>query len=169
MDPRYCWIDALAFQDTINEGNARWDHHDKKEARNLYEKALAYYEGPFLSGENTSPWIISARERLKNRFLGTIKRLGQWQEQVNQYEQALTCYEKGLSIDDLEESLYQRIMTCQLHLGRCSDAVRTYQRCRERLSAALEVTPSSETETLRRQVNSLRADPSFLPDAVYQR
>ena len=125
----------------------------KKEARHLYEKAIAYYKGPFLSGEDTTPWIISARERLKNRLLGAVKRLGLWQEQTKQFEQAMACYEKGLSIDDLEESLYRRIMTCQLHLGRRSDAARTYQRCRERLSAALNVSPSSETETLRRQIN----------------
>ena len=152
LDDRFCWIDAIAFQDIIDEGNDRWNHHEKEEGVRLYEKALSYYKGPFLSGENATPWIISARERLKNRFLFTVMRLGHWQEQLTHVEQAVACYEKGLSIDNLEESLYQRIMTCQLRLGRHADVARTYERCRKRLSAALKVTPSSKTEALYKQV-----------------
>ena len=47
-----------------------------EEAINFYKKAVSYYKGSFLSGENTTPWVISARERLKNQFLFTIRRLG---------------------------------------------------------------------------------------------
>jgi DNA-binding SARP family transcriptional activator len=153
LDSRYCWVDALAFQDLIEDGNAAWDHRQRKEAVHLYETAVSWYKGPFLSGEAAVSWIISARERCKNWFLTAIMRLGRFQEQEKRFEKARILYEKALSIDDLEEPLYQRLITCQLRLGRRAEASRTYQRCRERLSAVLDVEPSPQTETLRRQIN----------------
>ena len=69
-------------------------------------------------------------------------------EQRGETEKAMAWYEAGLGIDDLVESLYQRIMACQFQLGRHADLVRTYQRCRARLAAALNVAPSPETEAI---------------------
>ncbi len=148
LDPKLCWVDSLAFSQMLDAGNGLWNNGDKKQAVYLYEKALSYYKGHFLAGEPAAPWIISARERTKNKYLAGITKLGMLLEQTDEAEKAMACYEAGLAMDALEESLYQRLMTCQLHLGRHADAARTYQRCRDTISLALGVDPSPETEEI---------------------
>jgi LuxR family maltose regulon positive regulatory protein len=148
LDANLCWIDALAFQDMLSQDGIRLHFHETEEIIRFYEKALDMYQGLFLSGEDATPWIISARERLKNKYLSCITQLGRLTEQAGSIEKAMAYYEKGLGIDDLLESLYQRLMACQLRLGRHADVARTYQRCRNRLAAALDVDPSAETEAI---------------------
>jgi len=94
------------------------------------------------------PWVIAARERLKNRFLGITLKMGQWLEKGRHFDAAMACYRKGLSADDLEETLYQHLMTIQIKLARHADAVRTYQHFKERLADVLGVAPSPATEDL---------------------
>jgi DNA-binding SARP family transcriptional activator len=148
INMNYCWVDSLAFQHLLNKGDVHRRRHQRKESVMCYEKASVCYKGLFLPGEIASPWIIATRERLKNNYLSLIKNLGGLLERAGETEKAMAYYKAGLGIDDLVESLYQRLMTCQLRLGRHADVVRTYQRCHNRLSAALNVNPSAETKAI---------------------
>jgi DNA-binding SARP family transcriptional activator len=149
-----CWIDCLAFQQAIDAVNVCRNQGKKDEAGQLYDRAMSLYQAPFLSSEQPTAWIISARERLKKRFLAVALKMGQWLEGEHRYDAALACYQKGLAADDLEEALYQRLMSVQIDLSRYADAVRTYQRCKERLADVLGVAPSPATETLLRKARN---------------
>ena len=143
-----CWVDTLAFQHLLKKGDAHRHDEQINEAITYYEMAYSLCNGMFLFGESTAPWIISARERLKNKYLSLVLTLGKLMEQAGMMEKAMIYYEAGLRIDDLVESLYQRLMACQLELGRHADMARTYQRCRNRLAEALNVDPSSQTSAI---------------------
>ena len=151
LNPEHCWVDCLAFQHALAEGDANWDWEKKEAAMGCYQQAFSFYKGLFLASERPLSWIIAARERFKNRFLAATLKMGQWLEQEQRFDAAMACYRKGLSADDLEEVLYQRLMNLQLRLERPSEAVRTYQRCRDRLADGLHVAPSRETEGLYRK------------------
>jgi DNA-binding SARP family transcriptional activator len=154
LDSKICWVDSLVFSQMFDAGYAQWNTGDKKQAFLSYEKAVSYYKGHFLAGEPGTSWVISARERLKNKYLAGITKLGMLLEQAGEAEKAMEYYEAGLDVDPLVESLYQHLIRCQLHLGRHADAARTYQRCRSNFSAALNVEPSAETEEIYKQIRN---------------
>jgi LuxR family maltose regulon positive regulatory protein len=156
INQKYCWTDTWAFSNTIHEADDLWKRGKEEEAVDLYEKGLSFYRGHFLADDGGKPWIILTRERLKNVFLATIVKLGKWHEQKEEYEEAITCYDKGLSIDYLEEVLYQRLMVCHHCLGHYADAARIYQRCRETFATALGVDPSLATEELYKRIKPRR-------------
>ncbi len=88
------------------------------------------------------------------RFLRGLGRIGQHYEEIEEWEHAIECYQKGLETDSLAEVLYQRLMVCYQHLGRRAEALSVYQRCRQELEASLKVAPSDQTEAIHRAIRS---------------
>ncbi len=159
LHDRYCWVDARAFEHFISEADALWEKEspndkDVAEAVQVTRKAIEIYRGPFLAGETEEFWVISARESLRSKFLRSVERLGRYREKVGQWNEAVECYQRGLEIDDLLEGLYRRLMVCYAQIGRKSEAVSVYERCKKVLSMALGIDPSPETEAMRESLFS---------------
>lgn len=152
IDQKYCWIDTRAFSNTLNEADDLWERGKEKEASDLYEKAITIYAGHFLAEESGKHWIVPIRERLKNLFLTAVTKLGMFCEQEKEFEKATGYYMKGLTVDNLEETFYQRLMVCFHNLGRHADAVKVYRRCRDILEAVLGVAPSEKTEEIYKKI-----------------
>jgi len=57
-------------------------------------------------------------------------------------------------VDNLAEEFYQGLMTCYQRLGRRSEALSIYSRCKKVLSTALGVIPSPKTESIHREILS---------------
>jgi DNA-binding SARP family transcriptional activator len=64
----------------------------------------------------------------------------------------MVWYQKGLSVDPLEEHFYQRLMACYYRQGRYAEAARVYGRCREVLKNHFDVPPAKATEDLYRRI-----------------
>src|SRR4030067_485678 len=64
------------------------------------------------------------------------------------WEEAVSCYRKGLEADELAEELYRRLMVCHIRQGREAEALSVYRGCRKTLSSVLGVNPSAETRKL---------------------
>jgi ATP/maltotriose-dependent transcriptional regulator MalT/DNA-binding SARP family transcriptional activator len=152
LNQNYCQVDTWAFERILKEAKTLWEKGEVKKAIFLYEKAINSYRGHFLAKESQEPWIIPLRERLKNRFLRAIIKLGKCREQEKAFEKTIECYEKGLAVDNLEEVFYQRIMLCCQNLGRKAEAIRVYNRCREALQTILKIEPSHETEVIYQKI-----------------
>jgi DNA-binding SARP family transcriptional activator len=135
LDPRTCWVDAWAFERIVGEVDEQWAKGIKKDKKkntvSLAEKAIRLYGGTFLSGDEEDHWTVSMRERLRDKFLRSVERLGKHCQQTGQLEQALECFRSGLDVDNLAEPFYQRLMTCYGRLGRKAEAVAVYNRCQE--------------------------------------
>ncbi|HBX43885.1 MAG TPA: hypothetical protein DEH27_08945 [Deltaproteobacteria bacterium] len=152
LDPRHCWVDAFAFESLI----ARIDAAslggegcpEKARAMSVASKAIALYRGPFLPGEVSRPWLVGMRERLRSKFLRAVEFLGGCLEREGQWAEAISCYRKGLEVDELAEVFYQRLMVCHLRAGQAAEAVAVYGRCRNALSSELGISPSLETEAI---------------------
>jgi DNA-binding SARP family transcriptional activator len=153
LNPGFCWVDVWAFERLLTQADDL-NHKDKTgKAIELMQKAINMYHGHFLEEER--PWAITLRERLRNRFMISIKKLGSYQENLGLWEQAISSYQKGLKVDDLAEELYQRLMICYRHLNLKSEACNIYQRCRKTLTAALGIEPSLETRAIYESLLSL--------------
>jgi DNA-binding SARP family transcriptional activator len=85
-----------------------------------------------------------------------IKKLGANHENLRQWEQAISSYQKGLEVDDLTEEFYQRLMICYRHLDLKLEALNVYKRCCKTLTAALGIDPSSETRTIYESIVSMK-------------
>lgn len=149
LDTRRVWTDVWTFDRLLAEADEAAAGDRTSDAIGLTERALALYRGPFLGARDVGAWALSQRERLRARFLRATGRLGRWVS-PDDPERGLACYERGLEIDDLAEDLYQGLMSCHLRLGRPSDGLAAYERCRRTLAAGLGVAPSAATEALRR-------------------
>ena len=69
-------------------------------------------------------------------------------EESGEYEKAADCYRKALEIDELVEEFYQRLIICYQSLGRKTEALSVYERCRKMLAAFMGIAPSAETTAI---------------------
>jgi DNA-binding SARP family transcriptional activator len=147
LDPSICWVDAHAFEEILT----RAEKADHDEGEWLTERALSLYRGHFLN-ESDEPWLISCRERLRNRFLRAVWRRGERLEKLGRFDLALELYRRGLDVDPLAEELYRRLMRCHHTAGQKSEAISVYERCKKVLRSVMGIDPSPETEALHRAI-----------------
>jgi DNA-binding SARP family transcriptional activator len=157
LNPKGCWVDAWTFEilsDTSGIPAGAADSEDgRSDGVSRLEKALDLYRGPFLAEEGGGLyWALPYREKLKGRFIRVITRLGRSLENKGLWDQAVSCYQKGLEADNLAEEFYRRLMTCYVKLGDTVQAARVYRSLKDILSSALGVAPSPGTETLYRRL-----------------
>jgi DNA-binding SARP family transcriptional activator len=152
LNDRFCWVDTWAFEAIVEQADALLKKRKLETAFQLIEKAIAIYKGPFLAKEIDQPWIISMGERLRNKFLRNVEKLGQYYQESGQWEKALDFYLKGLEIDDLAEEFYSGLMTCYHCLGRKTDALSVYHRYQKTLSSLPGFEPSAKIEGIYRNL-----------------
>jgi LuxR family maltose regulon positive regulatory protein len=153
LDPRYCWVDAFAFERLMGKAASLGETGRKEGAAKLEEKALPLYRGPFLAEDAGRSWAVSMRERLRSRYMSSVGRLGDHWMQAGKWEKARECYQRGIDVDNLAEEFYQSLMRCYLADGRKAEALAVYDRLGKTFSS-LGVEPSPKTRNL---LNALRS------------
>ena len=146
LDPRLCWVDALAFEALAGETPPAAG------GTSGIDTALALYRGSLLPADEDEPWTAAARERLKAKFVRMVSLHARQLEELEEWEGAAALYSRGLDADELAESFYQGLMRCYQGLGRPAEAMATYRRLHHTLAAALGMSPSTDTEVLRRAI-----------------
>jgi DNA-binding SARP family transcriptional activator len=147
LDPDTVWVDRWVFERLLDKLDTTLQQR-KPEATALGDRAFALYGGAFLTDDD-APWILSSRERLRDKLLRLLHRLGETMFMQHHYREALTYYEKGIEIDPLAERFYQDLMHCHQLLKQPADGLRVYRRCHDILKRELGVSPSPRTEALR--------------------
>jgi DNA-binding SARP family transcriptional activator len=148
LNPRYCWVDTWAFERLFDQVDelAKGGHKDKYSQ--IMEKVIGMYHGSFLAGNVKESWTISPRERLRNKFIRCLSKLGVYWEDNGQFEKAIDCYSRGIEVYDLSEELYQRLMLCYHKLGHNTEAIAVYERLTKTLSVTTGSNPSPKTENI---------------------
>jgi len=154
LDNQHCWVDVWEFEQAAGHAETllKSPLPNPDELASISSRVLTLYHGHFLGREIPEPWSISVRERLRSKFMRHLLDVARHWEKIGQHEAAIQCYQKGLETDDLAEIFYQRLMVCYQQLGRKSEALAVYRRCRTTLSLILSITPSPATETIRRRL-----------------
>ncbi len=152
LDSQICWTDVRGFERLLTQSEEGLRAKQVERAIQRIEKSVALYKGHFLAGEAKEPWTLSQRERLRDRFITAINRLGRCLEEREELDQAITCYKRGIEADELAERLYQRLMLCHKQTGNRSEAIRVYRRCRAVLSTSLGIEPSAKTEAIYKSI-----------------
>jgi DNA-binding SARP family transcriptional activator len=151
LNSQHCWIDVWAFEHLCNKAELlkKRGHLDNGHSAGLAQKLLEYYKGDFLKGQENLPWALPLREKMRSKFTRALTQIARKLMAQNQYEQAIGLYLRGLEIDELAEVFYQDLMTCYHTMGRITEGLTIYQRCRETFLAVLGSQPSLSTENIR--------------------
>jgi LuxR family maltose regulon positive regulatory protein len=164
LAPQHCWVDAWAFQRLAEKAESLWkerDNHKMRTDKNaitqliqVSEKSISMYEGEFLPDDSKHSWTISMRERLKSKFIRLVDRVGSYYEQAEQWEDVIELCQKALEVDDLQEDFYRRLMLAYQKIGKHTEALAMYERCRNILSSVLGIEPSPDTEAVRKNIRA---------------
>ena len=149
LNSKYCWIDAWAFEQVLEEAENRWKEAAFEAAVSLSEDAIRLYRGPFLEKDAEESWAISMSERLRSRFLRAVGKVGDHWRSAGEWEKARDCFQRGLDVDDLAEGFCQGLMTCYQNLGQKAEALSLYQRFEKRMKTVLGVEPTARTKGFR--------------------
>ncbi len=146
------WVDIWeyerntgALRASIARSGASAGHAD---IQLLAERIMHLYQGHFLGLEDAACWSVSLQERLRNRYIHCMLELGGFWEQHDLPGNAVLCYQKGIEVDDLIETFYQRLMVCLDRTGRQPEAIAAFRQCRHILSVVLGLAPMQETRQI---------------------
>lgn len=146
LDRQQCWVDVWGFDHHLRQSEETAKGGKADRAISPLRKAIGMYRGHFLAGDGKEPWTLSQRERLRDRFIIAISRLGQHLEERGEIDEVISCYSRGIETDELAERLYQRLMLCHNRTGNRIEAIKTYKRLKTLLAIHLGIEPSRETE-----------------------
>src|SRR5918999_3427784 len=134
LNPAHVWTDVWAFERVVADCLETLRRAKGLEIESVGETLLSLYSGDLLKGEPDPPWLIAARDRLRSKFLRTLKALGGFWEANEVWDKAQSLYERVLEIDNVAEEVYRRLMGCYARAGCPAEALRVYRRCRQMLS-----------------------------------
>ena len=142
------WVDMWAFEEELQR-----PHDPEANVIERIGRLRLLYQGHFLQHEPEKPWILKARQELRDRLLRAIRAAARECEHARRWEDAANLYRSGIELDSLNEGLYRGLMLCHRELGDHSEALQAYGRCRELLTRFLGVSPNKKTQAL---YNSVR-------------
>ncbi len=152
LNNRHCWVDVWEFERTLGRADAarKPGAHgsDGEEVARFAERAIALYGGTFLSGETFCSGVVTHRERLRSKFLRTIVKAGRHWEKAEEWGKAIVCYQRGSEVDPVSEDMCRGLISCNVRMGRDTEAHAVYQRCCKTLSTVLGVSPSPDLQAI---------------------
>lgn len=147
LNPRLCIkTDVQEFEELINEAAVK-ELTDRVTSMQLYNQAVALYRGDFCVGI-ASDWCEQKRLYYKEKFLITLKKLGQFHYDDNDNEKALNFYQRAQQLDPYDESIYLGLMHCYAALKDRDSVQRQYQTLIKTLQKLGISTPSPEATHL---------------------
>ena len=141
------WVDMWKFEEELR----RLDDPEVNRIEGI-TRLRSLYQGHFLQHEAEKPWILRARQELRDGLLGAIRDAAHSCEQARRWEDAANLYRSGIELDSLNEGLYRGLMLCHREIGDHSGALQAYRRCCELLTRFLGVPPNAKTQALYRSV-----------------
>lgn len=107
-------VDVECFDALCRAGNG-----EVNEAKRLehYRKALALYEGDFLSKLSAEPWVVPIAAYFHNLYAQVAQETLPLLEGIGEKEEAVRLCRKALEVEPYSEELYRHLMRNLLDLG----------------------------------------------------
>jgi two-component SAPR family response regulator len=149
------WVDMWEFEKEL-----RRPYDPEANDIEKIDRLRRLYQGHFLQHQTERPWVLKARQELRDRLLRAIRDAARECEHARRWEDAANLYQSGIELDSLNEGLYRGLMLCHQELGDHSEALQAYRRCRELLTRFLGVPPNAKTQAL---YHSVRKRAAYAP------
>ncbi|MFA9446066.1 BTAD domain-containing putative transcriptional regulator [Egicoccus sp. AB-alg6-2] len=146
-----CWIDVEEFERRLDTVRAPAAEPRRASDRASLEQAVELYRGDFLAG-HYDDWVLAEQQRLAQRHLDALSGLIGLARSTGDYAEALVFARRLTHHDPLREDAHREVMRLCTLLGRTSDALRQYERCREVLAEELGTEPAAATEQLYQRI-----------------
>ena len=137
------WVDMWEFEEELER-----PHDPKANDIEKIGRLRLLYQGHFLQHEAEKPWVLNARQELRDRLLGAIRDAARECERARRWQDAANLYRSAIEFDSLNEGLYRGLMLCHQELGDHSEALHAYRRCSELLTRFLGIPPNAKTQAL---------------------
>lgn len=109
------------------------------------------YRGDFLAGF-FDDWAVADQDHYRQRYLVALSRLVDVTKANGAYEEALAYARRLTHHDSLNEEAHQEVMRLCFLLGRTSEAVQQFERCRSVLAEEMGTEPSEPTIELYQRI-----------------
>lgn len=130
------WFDVAEFENLYTRAQTV---QNSSLCIKMLENAVDLYRGDFLE-KNYKDWTGPIRTRLRTKYIGALLQLGGLYEAEN-VAQAITCYEKLLRADPLNEDAYIHLIALHAARGDNIAAQRIWLLCRENFKQDLGTEP----------------------------
>jgi DNA-binding SARP family transcriptional activator len=147
------WLDTHEFEEMAE--SVRSESLAPADALHRIRLALDLYRGDFLSG-TYDDWVLNEQERLDQLHLSLLARGIEAAKAQGEYEEALTYARRVTHHEPLREEAHREAMRLCVLLGRTSEALGLYERCRSVLEEELGAEPAEETTLLYERIASHR-------------
>lgn len=136
------WFDVDVFDRNFEAGSGT-DRGVGLDA-GLLRSCVELYRGDFLAGY-FDDWVLVEQDHYRRRYLLALSRLVDATKANGAYEEALAFARRLTHHDPLSEEAHQEVMRLSFLLGRTSDAIEQFERCRSVLEEELGTEPSGPT------------------------
>ena len=155
LNKRHCWLDVWALEALCDNADRLKRHKGlgNGDVARLSMALVKRYRGAFLQDHEDLSWARPPRVKLRSRFTEALVLMARELIKQNKHDEAIALYLRGLEVDELAEALYQGLMTCYQTIGRITEGLLAYERCRETLWGALGTEPSPKTESIRKKIS----------------
>ncbi len=126
---------------------------DVDEQIKWYQKAIDLVRGPYLSDVDAD-WAAVERTRLTATYVTSLETLARLYLNVNQIEKCISTCQLGINLDRGNEALYKLSMRAYAVLGDRTAIARVYQACKSALESEFGLAPSSDMESVFRELIS---------------
>ncbi len=154
------WLDTQELETVLDESETEWEQRDgfSRLTASKLESALDLYQGHFLEGfhirdaSGFEGWMVLEQERIRNRVLDALHRLGGHYLRRGQYSSGIAHITRALQLDPLSEHAHRLMMNLLAHSGQRSAAIAQFEQCRQILEDELGVEPEEETLELHEKI-----------------
>jgi len=147
--PIKTWIDLEAAADAVHQAEGAVLANQPQAAYGPSLIATTITRRPFLTGEDAQ-WVMARRDRLRDILIRALDCRVEALIWNGELALAQDQARAAVQLEPFRESGYRRLMEVLVKKGDRAEAVRVYNDCRRLLAEELGVTPSDETESVRR-------------------
>jgi ATP/maltotriose-dependent transcriptional regulator MalT/DNA-binding SARP family transcriptional activator len=133
-----CWFDVTAFESLLDGRDG--------ERQSRLEQAIALYQGDLL-GDYDARWLLSIRDRLRQRFMDALLELGEIYVEQSKLATARAVLKQAVALDDFYEPAIQALMRLYTLDQQPRLALDTFHQFGQRLQQ-IGALPEPETQSL---------------------
>jgi DNA-binding SARP family transcriptional activator len=146
-------VDLCRFRRQVGEAAMTGDD---EQAAALLRTALGLWQGPALAGLD-SPWLSGMRDSLELRRMAAVLDLNDIALRQGRHGALIGELTEAAAAYPADERLIGQLMLALYRSGQQAEALRWFERTRQRLAGELGADPTPRLRTLHQQI--LRADP----------
>ncbi len=146
--------DVSIFWQYFQEAQELEKKQQVESALYTYYKAFGIYRDDFLPDLGDEDWVYDQRDRLREKYIVVLTKLGEYFLIYQQYDFAIELFNKILEIDDCYEQAHWQLMLCYHNQNMRNQVIRQFQKCEAVLQRKLRIRPSRETCELYEKVLS---------------